>query len=271
MVLHQDSLLTDDVSPPLPPLRLHTHMHSLSLGTGVAINRLLEPYMQSADLAMEIAAFAELARHRLGLDNAACVAAMLFTEPLIGMWRPHWKFAYVTGLILGIKLTTEGFYTIDVVNHLTAEFTLGELLQGERHVFCLVINADQIALRFHQYRNCLANVTFQAFHLADTAPLDAEKEPDMHDCTSSSSTNLPSCVCTTVRWFSNSWRQRQSSVVQGVRFRSPSLLSLSHSAHTSTAVNAVTHTHTLPPVLINTPHTKAFSAQCGGRNGLHQG
>ena len=269
MVLHQDSLLTDDVSPPLPPLRCHTHMHSLSLGTGVAINRLLEPYMQSADLAMEIAAFAELARHRLGLDNAACVAAMLFTEPLIGMWRPHWKFAYVTGLILGIKLTTEGFYTIDVVNHLTAEFTLGELLQGERHVFCLVINADQIALRFHQYRNCLANVTFQAFHLADTAPLDAEKEPAMHVLVVDKSAVvrlyhrllvLQLVATATVQCCS--------------RCPSPlplSTLSISQRAHLYCCYCCYTHTHTLPPVLINTPHTKAFSAQCGGRNGLHQG
>lgn len=98
-------------------------MHNLSRATGCAIARLLESAGEAVDIAAlesEIAAFAELARQKLCLDNSSMAAAVMFAQPLVRDWKPKWKLAYTVGLILGAKFTTEGFWTVDVIGTSTA-------------------------------------------------------------------------------------------------------------------------------------------------------
>ena len=44
---------------------------------------------------------------------------------------PDWQFAYTIGLSLGCKYTTEGFYLVDIIDHLTDEYPLELLKEGE--------------------------------------------------------------------------------------------------------------------------------------------
>ena len=101
--------------PILPPAPAHRTMHTLSLATGIAVSRLATG---GPALIQAASQYAELARVRLVLDVPALAAAMMFTQPLILRWGGDWKFAYSVGLILGVKFTTEGFYTSDVIEHL---------------------------------------------------------------------------------------------------------------------------------------------------------
>ena len=91
-------------------------MHTISLATGIAVSRLATG---GPALIQAASQYAELARVRLMLDVPALAAAMMLTQPLIQiLWGGDWKFAYSVGLILGVKFTTEGFYTSDVIEHL---------------------------------------------------------------------------------------------------------------------------------------------------------
>ena len=107
-------------------------MHTHSMATGLAIARLVNDAPEG--LAQEAAEYVERARVKLALDNSAIVAALMFAQPLIKMWVPHWcgarpivlprvqpatrsrdvarprrrKFAYTIGLSIGVKFTTEG-------------------------------------------------------------------------------------------------------------------------------------------------------------------
>ena len=56
-------------------------MHSHALATGKALCRLIDSPPEN--LAVEISAFAELARVRLHLDNSALTAAVMFAQPLV--------------------------------------------------------------------------------------------------------------------------------------------------------------------------------------------
>ena len=104
-------------------------MHSTSVASARAIERLLDE--PPPNLIHEAAQFVQLARERLVLDNSSMAAAIMFAQPLITRWQPHWKFAYVVGLNMGIKYNIDGFYTNDIITHFTDEFTLEELLEGE--------------------------------------------------------------------------------------------------------------------------------------------
>ena len=126
--------------------------------TGVAIARLLED--NRPEFIQEVAEYAEEARVRLALDNSAVTTAMMFAQPLLEMWKPEWKFAYTVGLSLGAKFTTEGFYLADIVNHLTDEFTLETLLEGER-IACEAYDWLAMNERVRVFRNALLNVALE--------------------------------------------------------------------------------------------------------------
>jgi len=85
---------------------------------------------------------------------------MMFAQPLLEMWKPEWKFAYTVGLSLGAKFTTEGFYLADIVNHLTDEFTLETLLEGER-IACEAYDWLAMNERVRVFRNALLNVALE--------------------------------------------------------------------------------------------------------------
>jgi hypothetical protein len=133
-------------------------MHNYAKATGVAIARLLED--DRPEVVQEISEYAEEARIRLALDNSAVTAAMMFAQPLVKMWRPEWKFAYTIGLSLGAKFTTEGFYLGDIVDHLTDEFTLETLREGER-IACEAYDWLEMNERVRAFRNALLNVTLE--------------------------------------------------------------------------------------------------------------
>ena len=129
--------------------------------TGVAIDRLMMHQNEQvpADV-QEIADYVELARVRLQLDNAAITAAMMFMQPLMDIWHPHWKFAYTVAISLGAKYTTEGFYIIDIINHLTNEFSLAALKQGER-IAVSTYDWNSMNRRTRIFRNALVNVSLE--------------------------------------------------------------------------------------------------------------
>jgi len=54
-----------------------------------------------------------------------------YAEPLTLAWAPHWRFAYCVALSLGVKSLADGFYMSDIVEHLTDEFRVKELNDGE--------------------------------------------------------------------------------------------------------------------------------------------
>ncbi|KAL1527462.1 hypothetical protein AB1Y20_016127 [Prymnesium parvum] len=158
-------------------------IHTYSLATGVAIARLLEE--PSATVADEAAAFAEHARVSLALDNAAMTAAIMFAQPLVKMWQPHWKFAYVIGLCLGVKYTTDGFYIVDILDHVTKEFSLEFLKEGERLALSTV-EWTNMSHRSRIFRNALVGVALErpAALLEDpigSAPvITPPQHPDVH-------------------------------------------------------------------------------------------
>jgi len=153
-------------------------MHSHSVATGLAIARLLGQPPEG--LAQEAAEFVEHARVNLALDNVSVTSAMMFAQSLIKMWRPHWKFAYTVGLSLGVKFTTEGFYISDIIDHVTDEFSLECLKEGE----CLAIELLDWANmneRTRSFRNALANVALEnplPAHRAPTSRPSFEVLPD---------------------------------------------------------------------------------------------
>jgi len=131
-------------------------MHTISWASGQAIARL----MKQDELAEEAASYAELARNRLQLDNSMAVAALMFAQPLVTMWEPHWKFAYTIGISLGAKLATEGFYLIDIIERLTSDFPMKALREGERKAlehFNWVNMTDRLLL----FRNALVHVAIE--------------------------------------------------------------------------------------------------------------
>lgn len=158
-------------------------MHTHSMASGLAIARLVED--APADLAQEAAAYVERARVKLALDNSALVAALMFAQPLIKMWVPHWKFGYTIGLSIGIKFTTDGFYIADIIEHFTNEFTLECLKKGERvaiqHIDWAYMNS-----RWRNFRNALVNVALEeplpAARPAASVPrvLGVPDEPEPH-------------------------------------------------------------------------------------------
>ena len=105
-------------------------MHALSLASAVAIARLVGG-SAIEELIDEAAEYVECARFNLALDNISIVAAMMFAQPLLNLWKPHWKFAYTVGLSMGVKFTTEGFFLADITEHLTDEFPIALLEEGE--------------------------------------------------------------------------------------------------------------------------------------------
>jgi len=176
-----------------------------TMATGVAISRLLDDVDvagQNEYVAQEIAEYAELARVRLHLDNAAVTAAMMFAQPLVEMWKPQWKFAYTIGLSLGAKFTTEGFFIVDIIDHLTDEFSMEALKEGER---IAVASYDWVAMnqRLRVFRNALVSVALEQ-PLAPSGMLPILMQPETRRCTCSSSMTRKLCAsCIGGSWSSS--------------------------------------------------------------------
>lgn len=134
-------------------------MHSLSIASGIAIGRLVKTKNsdENSKVVMEAAEFTDRARLKLGLENSSIVTAIMFAQSLISLWLPHWKFAYTIGLSLAIKFTTDGFYLIDIIEHLTDEFSLNNLQEGERIALSIIETFD-MERRFCIFRCALANL-----------------------------------------------------------------------------------------------------------------
>jgi len=136
-------------------------MHTHSLASGLAIARLLDDEDDNEGLAQEAAEYVEHARVKLALDNAAITTGMMFAQPLIKMWAPHWKFAYTVGLVVGVKYTTEGFYLADIIDHVTQEFTL-ECLKAGESLAVELFDWNGMHQRCRDFRNALVSVALEA-------------------------------------------------------------------------------------------------------------
>lgn len=132
--------------------------HTLSVATAHAIHRMLDD--PEPDVVVEACAFAQQARERLCLNNTNMTATMMFAQPLVKLWQPHWRFAYVVGLILGTKYTTDGFFIVDIIEHLTDEFPLEALKEGES-VALEIFEWKGIHGRQRSFRNALVNVALE--------------------------------------------------------------------------------------------------------------
>lgn len=128
-------------------------MHALSIASAIAITRLL-PQLSAA----EVGRLVEHARLALALQSTDLIAAMMFAQPLLAKWD-DWTLAYLIGVSLGIKLTTDGFYLSDIITNVTAQFPLQLLRRAECAAVCLVswTNIEQCFLSF---RNALISVAF---------------------------------------------------------------------------------------------------------------
>jgi len=132
-------------------------MHAFSEATGVAITEHLAVQGCPVPDVDEVSEYAERCRVRLALGNAEVVMAMVFAQPLVQMWAPRWKFAYTVSVSLGTKYMTEGFHLSDIVAHVTDEFSLEVLQQGEQQALKVYPFGDMNA-RYCQFRNALVNV-----------------------------------------------------------------------------------------------------------------
>jgi hypothetical protein len=148
-------------------------VHTLSIATAHAIHRLLDdPSPSLIDEAIELA---QRARDSLEMDNTSMCAAMMFAQPLVRQWQPHWRFSYVVGVILGMKYTVDGFFIADVIEHLTQEFPLSTLQAGE--VIALKdFDWCDISGRQRSFRNALVNVALER-----AVELDGNPEPSDED------------------------------------------------------------------------------------------
>jgi len=155
-------------------------MHAFSEATGVAITEHLAVQGCPVPDVDEVSEYAERCRVRLALGNAEVVMAMVFAQPLVQMWAPRWKFAYTVSVSLGTKYMTEGFHLSDIVAHVTDEFSLEALQQGEQQAL-EVYTFDDMNARYRQFRNALVNVGVRktVAPAPATGHLQAD-EPELH-------------------------------------------------------------------------------------------
>lgn len=135
-------------------------MHTTAIGSGVAIARL----RSRPDLASSAARFVELARCKLVVSGTTLILAMVFAQPLILTWHDSWKLAYLVGLSLAIKFTTDGFYLTDILTHVTNEFTLAVLKKAERDALNIA-SLSRVEQRYHVFRNALISAAFDRMSL----------------------------------------------------------------------------------------------------------
>jgi len=127
-------------------------MHNMSTAMGRAIATMLE----ADGIAEEATELAELARTALAMDNGMLAASMMFAQPLIMEWRPHWRFAFTVGLSLGSKWMTEGFFLGDILDRL-GEFSVDVLREGEAAALDMFAWGGLNA-RLRSFRNALHSV-----------------------------------------------------------------------------------------------------------------
>jgi len=122
----------------------------LALATGRAVCTIIG----RPELTEEVALYAEACKSRLALDGAHLSAAIMFVQPLLTMWASHWKFAYTIAISLGVKYCDDGFFLSDIIDHVTDEFELDALIEGEA---AAVLKYDWTGMnrRFRSFRNAL--------------------------------------------------------------------------------------------------------------------
>ncbi|KAL1498722.1 hypothetical protein AB1Y20_014032 [Prymnesium parvum] len=133
-------------------------MHSLSIGSGVAIARLLD--RPTAHFVKQAATVVERARVGLVMGPSELTAAMMFAQPLVKAWPQQWVFAYLIGVDLGMKYLQDGFFISDIVSFVTDGFSVQQLKQGERQAFGMV-ECGNFHKRFFSSRNALASLAVE--------------------------------------------------------------------------------------------------------------
>jgi len=111
--------------------------------------------------------FAERARVSLKLDSSILANAVMFAQPLVIQWKPHWKYAYTIGLALAAKLDLDGFFIADIIDYVTDDFPLYILKKGERMAFeqwekDMQDKSFDLRARRLTFRNALVHVALEA-------------------------------------------------------------------------------------------------------------
>lgn len=136
---------------------------------GIACGRL-----NSSLTSGEVARFLELHRTALQLENACLIAMMELVQPLLITMEHSWRLSMTLALIVGTKMTTEGFYTSDLL--VCSAFNLSTLLAGER--FLLRSLDWRVTSNLLSFRSALTHVALECPHVASAKLL--VEEPVLH-------------------------------------------------------------------------------------------
>ncbi|KAL3905421.1 MAG: hypothetical protein SGPRY_010915, partial [Prymnesium sp.] len=134
---------------------LSEEIHTFSVGSALAICRMLPP--ATAPSFEQVLTLVEHARRKLVLCGSSLVAAAIVTSHLLPKWQPNWQIAYLIGLSIGAKFTTEGFFLSDVFQHVTQNFPLIDLKRCELAALDL-IKWSELTSGFMAYRNVLSSI-----------------------------------------------------------------------------------------------------------------
>lgn len=161
--------------------------HSVSMASGVAISRsfanahrlhLAEAANPRADhdisnmvtiILEQTVAMAEHFRRSMLLDVSTMVSAVMIAQPLVHAWFPDWHLAYTTGILVGAKLTLDGFHCDYLITHGGSPYSLSELRRAERSAVDSFKWKGSRAL-FPQFRGALLTVAFEFPKFRSYAP-----------------------------------------------------------------------------------------------------
>ncbi len=129
--------------------------HPFSDASAKAVYRLSAHALEVEPVATLIEKF----RVALALDNQSVVAAMIFIQFLVkNVQDIPIRMAVVAAYNFGIKLTTEGFYTSDIIDHVTDEFSVDVLHHVDNFILGEFEFNDMERMQC-SFRNALLNVS----------------------------------------------------------------------------------------------------------------
>ena len=132
--------------------------HPFSDASAKAVFRLCGSRHAEVD---EIAQLSEAMRVGLCLDNQHVVASMIFLQFLLQAFEEiSLRLAVTSAYSVGIKLNSNGFYTSDILDHVTDEFSVDALRAMEGYVL-MHFNFNEMESMQIMFRNALLHVSLE--------------------------------------------------------------------------------------------------------------
>eukprot|EP00966_Prymnesium_polylepis_P024579 566912-Prymnesium_polylepis.1 len=132
--------------------------HPFSDASAKAVSRLSGT---GHDVVDEIARLSERMRVCLCLDNQHVVASMIFLQFLLQTFEDiSLRLAVTSAYNVGIKLNSDGFYTSDIRDHVTDEFSVGALNTMEGYILTHFKFNDMESMQI-AFRNALLHVSLE--------------------------------------------------------------------------------------------------------------